>query len=170
MRIGDTEREVAISALGEHMSAGRLDIDEYGERSAQVTAAKTRGEVAALFSDLPEPRPTFGDGPAASAPPLSTPAPAPPRRMANQSTKVLAGLLPVVVIAAIVLFAATHIGIWFLLIPLFIVFGGFKHRGGQLDRFDRQRERMADRGMRHRDRMERHMDRFDAKISRRYFR
>ena len=57
MRIGDTEREQALAALGEHMSAGRLDIDEYGERSAKVTAARTRGELVELFTDLPDPRP-----------------------------------------------------------------------------------------------------------------
>ncbi len=60
IRVSDTEREDALGKLGEHMSAGRLDIDEYGERSAKVTAAKTRGELLDLFGDLPEPRPTFG--------------------------------------------------------------------------------------------------------------
>ena len=30
------------------MSAGRIDIDEYGERSARMTAAKTRAELAGL--------------------------------------------------------------------------------------------------------------------------
>ncbi len=60
MRIGDTEREEALNALGEHMSAGRLDIDEYGDRSAGVTAARTRRELVTLFADLPEPKPAFG--------------------------------------------------------------------------------------------------------------
>ncbi len=60
VRIGDTEREAALRALGEHMGAGRLTVDEYGERSARVAAAKTRGDVADLFADLPEPRPRFG--------------------------------------------------------------------------------------------------------------
>ena len=60
VRIGDTEREAALRALGEHMGAGRLTVDEYGERSARVAASKTRGDVADLFTDLPEPRPRFG--------------------------------------------------------------------------------------------------------------
>jgi hypothetical protein len=60
IRIGDSEREDALGKLGEHMSAGRLDIDEFGERSAQVTTAKTRGELLEIFGDLPEPRPAFG--------------------------------------------------------------------------------------------------------------
>jgi hypothetical protein len=60
IRVSDAEREEALGKLGEHMSAGRLDIDEYGERSARVATAKTRGELLALFGDLPEPKPTFG--------------------------------------------------------------------------------------------------------------
>ncbi len=60
IRISDSEREDALGKLGEHMSAGRLDIDEYGERTAKVTAAKTRGQLLDLFGDLPEPRPVFG--------------------------------------------------------------------------------------------------------------
>ena len=53
IRVSDTEREDALEKLGEHLSAGRLDIDEYGERSAKVTTAKTRGELLDLFGDLP---------------------------------------------------------------------------------------------------------------------
>jgi hypothetical protein len=59
IRIGDTERQQALQVLGEHMSAGRIDIDEYGERSARITTAKTRGDLMALFYDLPDPRPQF---------------------------------------------------------------------------------------------------------------
>lgn len=60
IRISDSEREDAIGKLGEHMSSGRLDIDEYGDRTAKVATAKTRGELLDLFSDLPEPKPAFG--------------------------------------------------------------------------------------------------------------
>lgn len=67
IRIGDAEREEALHALGTHLSAGRLDIDEYGDRSAKVTAARTRGELVSPFADLPEPRPAFGS-PALAAP------------------------------------------------------------------------------------------------------
>lgn len=60
IRISDTEREDALAKLGEHMSTGRLDIDEYGDRSAKVATAKTRGDLLGLFGDLPEPKPAFG--------------------------------------------------------------------------------------------------------------
>ena len=70
-RIGDTEREAAIKALGEHFSAGRLDIDEYGDRSAKVTTARTRSELTELFADLPAPKPTF-DTPVPAVQPQAT--------------------------------------------------------------------------------------------------
>ncbi len=60
IRVSDTEREDALAKLSEHLGAGRLDIDEFGERSARVATAKTRGEVLGLFGDLPEPKPVFG--------------------------------------------------------------------------------------------------------------
>jgi hypothetical protein len=60
IRIGDHERSQALQVLGEHMTAGRIDVEEYGERSAKITTAKTRGDLLALFKDLPDPRPQFG--------------------------------------------------------------------------------------------------------------
>ena len=57
IRVGDAERNAAIEALGVHMSAGRLDIDEYGERTAKVTVARTTSDLRALFDDLPAPHP-----------------------------------------------------------------------------------------------------------------
>ncbi|GAA1669404.1 DUF1707 domain-containing protein [Fodinicola feengrottensis] len=67
VRVGTTERESAIAALGEHLSAGRVTLDEYGTRSAEATTAATRGELMALFSDLPAPHPQLDD-PAPAAP------------------------------------------------------------------------------------------------------
>ena len=57
IRVGDTERNSALEALGEHLASGRLDLDEYGERSAQVTQAKTVADLKELFDDLPPPHP-----------------------------------------------------------------------------------------------------------------
>ena len=53
LRIGDAEREAAITALGEHFAAGRIDKDEYDERSTTAWAAKTAADLAPLFADLP---------------------------------------------------------------------------------------------------------------------
>ena len=59
IRIGNDERAAAMKALDEHMSAGRLDPDEYGQRVAQASVARTREGIEELFTDLPAPHP-FG--------------------------------------------------------------------------------------------------------------
>ena len=53
MRIGDSERDAAVAALGEHYVAGRLTKDEYDERSAVAWQARTNSDLAPLFYDLP---------------------------------------------------------------------------------------------------------------------
>jgi hypothetical protein len=57
IRISNAERDEAVSALGEHMATGRLTIAEYEERCGRAAAASTRGELEALFADLPAPHP-----------------------------------------------------------------------------------------------------------------
>ncbi|RKT56603.1 TM2 domain-containing protein [Saccharothrix australiensis] len=59
MRIGNQQREAAISALNEHFAAGRLEIGEYEQRVGYATAAQTAAELAALFQDMPPPHPQF---------------------------------------------------------------------------------------------------------------
>ncbi|MFJ7210178.1 DUF1707 domain-containing protein [Amycolatopsis sp. NPDC098790] len=58
IRLSDAERQDALDVLEEHVRSGRLDIDEYGTRSAKVTAAKRVSELVPLFDDLPSPRPS----------------------------------------------------------------------------------------------------------------
>jgi len=53
VRIGDAEREQAVSALGEHYLAGRLSKEEYDERAAAAWTAKTTSQLQPLFWDLP---------------------------------------------------------------------------------------------------------------------
>lgn len=53
LRMSDAEREQAASALGEHYAQGRLTADEHGERLDLIWAARTRGELAPVFRDLP---------------------------------------------------------------------------------------------------------------------
>jgi hypothetical protein len=53
IRIGDSEREDAVKRLGEHYEAGRLSAEEHSERVDQALRAKTDGELAGLFTDLP---------------------------------------------------------------------------------------------------------------------
>jgi len=57
LRIGYAEREKAAADLAEHLAAGRLDADEYTDRVGRVYAARTAGDLAPLFADLPPLRP-----------------------------------------------------------------------------------------------------------------
>jgi hypothetical protein len=127
LRISDTEREQAIRLLGEHMSVGRLDVDECGERSARAAAAKTRRELTELFADLPGPRPTFG---AAAAPaPAQPPGDRAPRAISHEermaAQRVWGAMVPLSAILAVVLFfTVAHVWFIFLLPAVVTVLGG----------------------------------------------
>lgn len=58
MRLSNAERQEALDALEEHVRTGRLDVDEYADRSAKATVATRRGELEPLFADLPAPHPS----------------------------------------------------------------------------------------------------------------
>jgi hypothetical protein len=57
LRVGDAERYEAATALGEHFATGRLDQAEYDTRVQAAYAGRTRADLQALFTDLPEPAP-----------------------------------------------------------------------------------------------------------------
>src|SRR6185312_9965069 len=66
LRIGTAERNAAMKALDAHLEAGRLGVEEYGERSAKAAGATT--------ADEPEPHPVL---PGTGGPPASVAAAAP---------------------------------------------------------------------------------------------
>lgn len=51
--LSDAERLHALTALGDHYAAGRLDDFEFHTRSGDVAAARTLGQLRGSFSDLP---------------------------------------------------------------------------------------------------------------------
>jgi hypothetical protein len=53
VRVDADEREQAATALHAHYVAGRLTHDELDDRVAQAYAARTRGDLASLLTDLP---------------------------------------------------------------------------------------------------------------------
>lgn len=57
LRIGDAERDDAISILQEHHLAGRLTTEEYEDRMSRALDAKVATDLAVLFTDLPGRRP-----------------------------------------------------------------------------------------------------------------
>ena len=122
IRIGTAERDAAMKALDAHLEAGRLDVDEYGERSARASVATTAPELAALFDDLPAPHP---DLPGIPGLPAVAPPSAPPAVRESSTLEVwgprLVALSPFIAVA---LFLLTRQWIFFLLIPVAgVVFG-----------------------------------------------
>lgn len=116
LRVGNAEREWAVTELGEHLAQGRLDPDEYAERAAAAYAARTDDELDRLFLDLPRP--------AEVAVPVAYPAPYPvaasdapygrdPRTGVPYSSryKVVAGVLQLVFPFGIGRFYSGHTGI-----------------------------------------------------------
>jgi hypothetical protein len=123
LRISDADRESAMTALGEHMSTGRLTVDEYGERAAQVAAAKTRRELFAQFTDLPQPWPTLVGSGTTTAMPTPQPAPTPPVRSRLRTGATVAALIPVTWVAAVLVAIITGYWAVFLIPVLLTVFG-----------------------------------------------
>ena len=54
VRISNAERDAVIGRLHAATEEGRLELDEFAERSRQVYEAKTYAEVERLLNDLPE--------------------------------------------------------------------------------------------------------------------
>jgi hypothetical protein len=128
LRIGNTERTAAMKALDEHLAEGRLTVQEYADRTAAAANAIVAADLAALFTDLPEPHPQLlGTRPA-------------PQSRATHSAEVSASgkggalaywagaLVPVAVILAIALYVIPRQGMVFLLIPLVAVLAGAARR------------------------------------------
>jgi hypothetical protein len=91
MRVGDVDRRAAADRLGEHFADGRLDQAEFDERINQAMSAKTRADLAGLFTDLPDTGAPAG--------------PVRPPRGRVRSALVLAAVIAVVMIAAHALLA-----------------------------------------------------------------
>ncbi|WP_020668178.1 DUF1707 SHOCT-like domain-containing protein [Amycolatopsis nigrescens] len=169
LRISDVDRESALRALGEHMSVGRITLDEYGDRSARVTAAKTRGELAEIFADLPQPHPSF-DGtvlaPAAESQGTVEPAaeakPATPAQWADRplQQRLVAAAVPLAAMVGVVLFFVLG-GWWWFLLPAAIgavgggLWGEDWQRGRRGRRHEWHREHHEHQRERHREHIER---------------
>ncbi|MEO7351409.1 MAG: DUF1707 domain-containing protein [Marmoricola sp.] len=53
LRLSDADRESAVELLSEQYALGRLTKEEFDERSDAVWSAKTQGDLAPVFVDLP---------------------------------------------------------------------------------------------------------------------
>jgi hypothetical protein len=154
VRIGSAEREAAIAALGDHMNAGRLEPDEYGDRVAKVSVARYADDLTPLFVDLPSSpsslAPAYGAKPAPQQ--AASPVPASAAAVADPSGPRFGQVGTVLVAAspfiALILFfgldsaGAANAWLAFLLVPLVgaLVYGGGSGAKSGRDR-DRDRRR-----------------------------
>jgi uncharacterized protein DUF1707 len=144
LRIGNAERNAAMKALDAHLEAGRLGVEEYGERSAVAAGATTAAELEALFTDLPEPHPALpGTAPAtdsAAALALATLQDAAARagnggavakRPSGFLDTAAARIMAVMPFVALALFFTVGGWWWFLLIPAAgaVLYGGRRGHG-----------------------------------------
>jgi uncharacterized protein DUF1707 len=147
LRIGNDEREAAIKALDEHLTAGRLDAEEYGQRVAQASIARTREGIDELFTDLPAPHPFPPATPTWQAPSWRRTGAGPDggtRAVADRTFRQFAGQsvlvrLALLVLAAVVIIVALPFVIVagvliFIVLPM-LGLGGFRHgrwQGGRI--------------------------------------
>ncbi|MGM1060310.1 DUF1707 SHOCT-like domain-containing protein [Saccharothrix sp. Mg75] len=123
IRIGDAEREHALELLGDHLGQGRLTVDEFGERSARVATARTRGDLLRLFADLPDPRPRFRQ--VTPSPPAERPV----RRSFALEPRLSGVVLPAVLLGCLVLFFLVKNPFVFLLVlPVMLLLGRMRDR------------------------------------------
>jgi Domain of unknown function (DUF1707) len=54
LRASDDDRDTVLRVLERHVAEGRLNLDEFDQRSTAALAAVTRDELALLTADLPE--------------------------------------------------------------------------------------------------------------------
>ncbi|APU22387.1 putative DUF1707 family protein [Actinoalloteichus sp. GBA129-24] len=114
-----------MSALGIHLSEGRLSLEEYEQRLTHTMDAKTNGDLLAIFSDLPVPHPTL-PGVATLRPTAPRPPQAPPPSdvvVYSSKSKIAAGVLQLIPSFGIGRFYTGHIGIGLAQLLLTPVFG-----------------------------------------------
>lgn len=111
VRIADSDRERAMADLAMHYADGRLDHEEYDERLDAIWTARTRADLAVLFSDLPRPQVTY--------PPVR----APEQRSGRRKRVPLLPVLALLIVLSILIEAP----LWLLIFPLMFVAG--RHGG-----------------------------------------
>lgn len=101
IRVSDAERADVADRLSKHYGDGRLDQTEFNERMERAMNAKTHGDFAGLFDDLPDV--------AGPNPPAQPPANVQPARRHSPMFRIF--IIVVLIVAAIAL--AHAIAQWF---------------------------------------------------------
>jgi len=92
LRVSDAERADVADRLSKHYGDGRLDQAEFNERMERAMNAKTQGDFAGLFTDLPD----LSESDASSAAPVSYQPPS------SHNPMYRIGMLILIIVAAVV--------------------------------------------------------------------
>lgn len=123
LRIGDAERDVAASELGDHFAAGRLSHEEFDERLEAAWRARSADDLRLLFTDLPTA--TAGAAPRRRSETVGVGA---PTRDSHRPRRVI----PLRLVVALIVMAAIVVPgpQWPLLLLLWVwIIVGRRHRG-----------------------------------------
>jgi hypothetical protein len=128
IRTSNTERDEAVTALGVHLSTGRLELDEYEERCGRAAVARTRGDIEELFTDLPAPHPDLSSATPVQIVQRTGQLVGPPRvrakdvveTPASKALEVVAGMAFIIGIPAAILLTI-FLGQWWVFIPVGVV-------------------------------------------------
>jgi len=112
VRASDAERTATAELLRQHHAEGRLDTAELEERIERCYAAKTRGDLDALATDLPGPQRRR-----------------PRRQRPRRATMPLAPFVGIAVVIALAVTTDAHV-LWLIWPLAFFTFGRFRRRRG----------------------------------------
>jgi hypothetical protein len=125
LRLSDAERDEAARLLGEHYAAGRLTADEHEQRTGSAYAARVRGDLPALFADLPGGSPWSYAAPTPAGPVSGRPG------ARGRGARSVPGVLRLLIGALLAVLVLTHLP-WILLGLLALVL--LTRRAGRTDR------------------------------------
>jgi hypothetical protein len=153
-RVSDADRERAVSEIREHFAAGRLDEGELNERVEAAYGARTQADLVAIRADLPQLPATTSELKAELA-----------QRRAHLQRRVLqesGGTVGVFLVCTVIWVVSGASGqfwpIWVALVGAIALARSMWRLYGpapELDRVERELDRRAHHGGRHRDRRRR---------------
>jgi hypothetical protein len=118
IRASDHDRESTVEVLREAYTAGRLDLDEFDDRTTAAYASKTWGDLRELTSDLPT-APRLGAD-LQSSPPLPKPEIVSPVRPQSYRPPFIP-LLPIALVWLVIAAAAHTSAVIIPIVMLFLI-------------------------------------------------
>ena len=119
IRSSDHDRESTVEVLREAYTAGRLDLDEFDERTTAAYASKTWGDLRELTADLPS-EPRLGADLQAAGSPVPKPEAVTPARPQGYRPPFIP-LLPIALVWLVIAAAAHTSAVIIPIVMLFII-------------------------------------------------